>query len=85
MAFTSTKIPDTDGFYSIMDNDTSKIVGEVRKVYTGRSTFRWTLNPVQFPITDTITTRRGYSQKRTAVDALKAYYKSEGVRVSLVY
>ncbi len=63
-------VPGTDAFYRVRD-EAGMLIGQVRKVYTGRSSHSWTLAP--FPYAERTTMRVCYTTRNKARDALIEY------------
>lgn len=61
-----------DGFYAVRAD--GEYVGDVRKCYTGRSSYLWTVAPVGY--VEKGRSRAGYSTRRDAVQALVDYHRT---------
>ena len=64
-------ITGTDGQYNVYDPIGGAYMGQIRKVYMGRSAYLWTIDPVNFEQRHTL--RVGYSTRKAAFNALSKY------------
>lgn len=74
MAVTFKAITGTDGQYNVYNPLGGAYMGQIRKVYTGRSAHLWTILPAGYEQVSTL--RVGYSTRKDAFNALSNYHEN---------